>query len=96
MQPSPSAKAYEAYRTSIVPDAGAAHLPHQPHGNPGMVYPCPSHSGASCGLCGGSGYRAVATLQPVTNMDARTAHAAGRRPTTLQLAILKEKALTDD
>lgn len=62
MQPSPIAKAYEAYRTSIVPDAGAAHLPHQPHGNPGEVYPCPSHSGASCALCGGSGYRAVCNL----------------------------------
>lgn len=49
----------QRYRLSVVPDAGAGHLVRQPHGHPGEVYRCPSHSGSDCNLCGGTGYRAV-------------------------------------
>lgn len=50
---------HKRYCASIVPDAGAGHLAQQPHGHPGEVYRCPSHSGSACELCGGTGYRAV-------------------------------------
>lgn len=52
-------EAHNHYCESIVPDAGAGHLVRQPHGHPGEIYSCPDHSGASCELCGGTGYRAV-------------------------------------
>jgi hypothetical protein len=55
----PISEAYKKYRSSIVPDAGAGHLVRQPHGHPGEVYRCPSHTGPACELCGGAGYRAV-------------------------------------
>lgn len=59
MKPLPFAEAHRRYSASVVPDAGASQLRHQPHGHPNEVYECPQHSGASCGFCGGSGYRAV-------------------------------------
>jgi len=44
-----------------VPDAGVGMLlpRRQKWGVPGESYPCPSHSGANCSMCGGTGYRSV-------------------------------------
>lgn len=56
---SPISEAHKRYCESVVPDAGAGHLVRQPHGHPGEVYRCPAHSGTTCALYGGTGYRAV-------------------------------------
>lgn len=44
-----------------VPDAGTGMLrpSRQKWGSPWEVYPCPSHAGAGCSMCGGTGYRSV-------------------------------------
>lgn len=44
---------------SEVPDAGTGMMIRLCYGSPGEVYPCPRHTGAGCGLCGGTGYRSV-------------------------------------
>lgn len=62
MQRTDLAEAHKQYCASSATDAGAAHLSHEPHGRQGEVYACPRHVGASCELCGGSGYRAVCNL----------------------------------
>lgn len=63
---------------------------------PARFTPAQATPAPAAGFVGALATVQCATLQPVTNMDARTAHAAGRRPTTLHFAILKEMALTDD
>lgn len=49
----------DEYYKKVVPDAGTGMMREQRYGHPGEVYPCPRHSGAGCGMCGGSGYRSV-------------------------------------
>lgn len=52
-------KRWANYLKSTVPDAGTGMMTHQTHGHPFEVYPCPQHTRVDCGMCGGSGFRAV-------------------------------------